>query len=124
MRIVLEVPSRHSSGRHMSRLISRYDYFRTSLGVRYPAWFGINLPKRTLPEEYDAGPVIAQCEVPVAETDTPEVLAERVQERERGLMVEVLARIADGHIRLPLSENNDRRPNNPLQRNGCAGRSG
>ncbi|PYN30900.1 MAG: phosphoribosylglycinamide formyltransferase [Candidatus Rokuibacteriota bacterium] len=75
-------------------------------------------------DEYDAGPLIAQCEVPVSESDTPESLAERVQERERGLMVEVLARIADGHIRLPLSENNDRRPNNPLQRSGCAGRSG
>lgn len=61
-------------------------------------------------EEYDAGPVIAQCEVPVAEGDTPEALAERVQERERELVVEVLTRIADGRIRLPLSEDNDRRP--------------
>jgi phosphoribosylglycinamide formyltransferase 1 len=61
-------------------------------------------------EEYDAGPVIAQCEVPVVEGDTPEGLAERVQERERWLVVEVLARIADERIRLPLSGDNDRRP--------------
>src|SRR5713226_8576854 len=25
-----------------------YDYFWTTLGVRHPTWFGINLPKRTL----------------------------------------------------------------------------
>jgi len=45
-------------------------------------------------EEYDAGPVIAQCEVPVEPGDTPETLAERVQARERKLLVEVLAAAA------------------------------
>ena len=55
-------------------------------------------------DEYDAGPVIAQCEVPVSEGDTPESLAERVQERERALVIEVLARIVDGGIRLPIGE--------------------
>jgi phosphoribosylglycinamide formyltransferase 1 len=46
-------------------------------------------------EEYDAGPVIAQCEVPVEPDDTPETLAERVQAQERRLLVEVLGQIAD-----------------------------
>jgi phosphoribosylglycinamide formyltransferase 1 len=41
-------------------------------------------------EEYDAGPVIAQCHVSVEATDTPETLAQRVQESEPLLMVEVL----------------------------------
>ena len=45
-------------------------------------------------EEYDAGPVIAQCQVPVEPGDTPETLGERVQAQERGLLVEVLGRIA------------------------------
>jgi phosphoribosylglycinamide formyltransferase-1 len=45
-------------------------------------------------EEYDAGPVIAQCEVPVEPGDTPETLAVRVQARERKLLIEVLAEIA------------------------------
>jgi phosphoribosylglycinamide formyltransferase-1 len=50
-------------------------------------------------EEYDAGPVIAQCKVPVEPTDTPEALAQRVQEGERALVVAVLADIADGRTR-------------------------
>jgi len=52
-------------------------------------------------EEYDAGPVIARGEVPVLPGDTPESLAERVQARERELLVETLAAIASGAIRLP-----------------------
>src|SRR5437016_10740515 len=32
-----------------------YDYFWTTLGVRYPAWFGINLPKRTLLGQFGSG---------------------------------------------------------------------
>jgi len=55
-------------------------------------------------DEYDAGPVIAQFEVPVAAADTPESLAERVQERERAIVVEVLGRIADRRIRLPMGQ--------------------
>ena len=58
-------------------------------------------------EDYDAGPVIAQCEVPVATTDTPEALARRVQERERALVVEVLAAIAAGRLHLPAGADND-----------------
>jgi phosphoribosylglycinamide formyltransferase-1 len=60
--------------------------------------------------EYDAGPVIAQCEVPIAEGDTPETLAGRVQEHERALLIDVLARIIDGRIRLPMGRDKDRRP--------------
>lgn len=45
-------------------------------------------------EEYDAGPVIAQCKVPVEPGDTAEALAERVQAQERRLLVEVLGQIA------------------------------
>ncbi len=50
--------------------------------------------------EYDTGPVIAQCVVSVEPDDTPESLAHRVQERERAFVVEVLAEIATGHLRL------------------------
>jgi phosphoribosylglycinamide formyltransferase-1 len=52
-------------------------------------------------EDYDTGPLIAQCEVPVHAGDTPETLAARVQERERALLVDVLGRLADGTLRLP-----------------------
>jgi phosphoribosylglycinamide formyltransferase 1 len=52
-------------------------------------------------EEYDTGPVIAQCAVPVIPGDTPETLAARVQQRERKFVVEVLTGIAEGTIHLP-----------------------
>lgn len=52
-------------------------------------------------DEYDTGPVIAQCEVPVDSEDTPDSLAERVQTRERAFVVETLQRIASGRIKLP-----------------------
>ena len=51
--------------------------------------------------EYDTGPVLAQCEIPILDTDTPEGLAERVQQHERALLVDALARIAAGSLRLP-----------------------
>jgi phosphoribosylglycinamide formyltransferase-1 len=50
--------------------------------------------------DYDTGPVIAQCQVPVLEGDTPESLAERVQTRERQFVVETLARIVRGELSL------------------------
>lgn len=53
--------------------------------------------------EYDTGPVIAQCEVPVQAGDTVESLAERVQTRERVLLVETLQTIATGKLTLPSS---------------------
>ncbi|HKO92245.1 MAG TPA: phosphoribosylglycinamide formyltransferase [Polyangiaceae bacterium] len=43
--------------------------------------------------EYDTGPIVAQCEVPVYADDTPELLAARVQEREREFVVETLQRL-------------------------------
>jgi phosphoribosylglycinamide formyltransferase 1 len=52
-------------------------------------------------ESYDTGPVIAQCQVPIAPGDTPEGLAARVQEQERRLLVDVLDAISDGRITLP-----------------------
>jgi phosphoribosylglycinamide formyltransferase-1 len=51
--------------------------------------------------EYDQGPVIAQCEVPVLAGDTVDTLASRVQERERKFIVEVLQAIVEGRLRLP-----------------------
>jgi len=50
--------------------------------------------------EYDTGPVVAQCEVPVLSGDTPEVLAARVQAREREFVVETLQAIVSGQISL------------------------
>jgi phosphoribosylglycinamide formyltransferase-1 len=50
--------------------------------------------------EYDTGRVLAQGEVPVEPSDTPETLAARVQERERRLVVSVLGQIADGTLKL------------------------
>jgi phosphoribosylglycinamide formyltransferase-1 len=50
--------------------------------------------------EYDTGPVIAQCEVPVLAGDSVDSLAARVQSRERQFVVETLARIARGELLL------------------------
>jgi 3-oxoacyl-[acyl-carrier protein] reductase len=63
-------------------------------------------------EAYDAGPVIAQREIPVIATDTPETLAERVQAVERALLVNVLADIAEGRIGLTVGR--DGGPGRPL----------
>lgn len=52
--------------------------------------------------DYDTGPVVAQCRVPVLPQDTPEALAERVQASERRLVVEVLGRFARGEWTLPM----------------------
>ena len=52
-------------------------------------------------EEYDTGPIIAQCSVSVHSGDTPETLAARVQQQERRFVVEVLTEIAKGTIQLP-----------------------
>lgn len=51
--------------------------------------------------EYDTGAVIDRCEVQVEAGDTPETLAARVQTHERALLVDVLARLVRGEIRLP-----------------------
>ena len=52
-------------------------------------------------QEYDHGPILAQCRIPVLANDTPERLANRVLEREHQFFVEVLQRIAAGGISLP-----------------------
>ena len=51
-------------------------------------------------EEYDRGAIVAQCRVPVQEGDTPDTLAARVLEREHTFLVETLARIVSGALRL------------------------
>lgn len=50
--------------------------------------------------EYDTGPVIAQCRVKVQSGDTPEILCERVMERERKFVVETLKKIVSGELAL------------------------
>ena len=50
--------------------------------------------------EYDQGPVIAQCSVPVLNGDTPATLQARVLAREHEFMVETLKKIVAGSIRL------------------------
>jgi phosphoribosylglycinamide formyltransferase-1 len=51
-------------------------------------------------EEYDHGPIVAQCEVPVLEDDTADSLAQRVLKREHQHFVETLRRISAGEIDL------------------------
>jgi phosphoribosylglycinamide formyltransferase 1 len=51
-------------------------------------------------QEYDRGPVVAQCEVAVKEGDDVETLAARVLEREHAFYVETLCRIASGELDL------------------------
>ncbi len=45
-------------------------------------------------EEYDKGPIINQCEVPVYENDTVDTLSKRVLRREHEFFVETLQRIS------------------------------
>jgi phosphoribosylglycinamide formyltransferase-1 len=52
-------------------------------------------------ENYDTGPIINQCRVPVLENDTADSLSQRVLTHEHRLYVETLQMIADGRIRLP-----------------------
>jgi phosphoribosylglycinamide formyltransferase 1 len=54
----------------------------------------------TVDAEYDTGPVVAQCEVPVLAGDTPETLSARVQAREREFVVETLSAIVERRISL------------------------
>ena len=50
--------------------------------------------------EYDSGEIIAQTTVPILPNDTPETLAERVLKREHTFLVEVIADIVNGKIKL------------------------
>jgi phosphoribosylglycinamide formyltransferase 1 len=52
--------------------------------------------------DYDTGPTVAQCTVPVHPDDTVESLATRVQKRERAFLVQSLQGIITGHIPLPV----------------------
>ncbi len=51
-------------------------------------------------EEYDRGPVIAQSQVPVLPSDTPDTLAARVLQREHTLYPQTIQRIATGQLDL------------------------
>ena len=51
-------------------------------------------------DEYDRGPIVAQCEVEVLPGDDAEILAARVLEREHELYVDTLRRIASGDVDL------------------------
>jgi phosphoribosylglycinamide formyltransferase-1 len=51
-------------------------------------------------ENYDRGPIVAHCEVPVLEGDTPESLAARVLEQEHNLFAATLQKIVRGEIDL------------------------
>ena len=50
--------------------------------------------------QYDTGAPIAQCRVPVLPGDSVETLKARVRDREKPFVVETLAAIADGRLRL------------------------
>jgi phosphoribosylglycinamide formyltransferase-1 len=50
--------------------------------------------------EYDHGAILAQCRLPVLETDTAATLAERVIVFEHSFLVETLKRIIEGEIKL------------------------
>lgn len=51
-------------------------------------------------EEYDNGPIINQCQLPVYENDTVDTLSKRVLEREHEFFVEALQEISEGRIKL------------------------
>jgi phosphoribosylglycinamide formyltransferase-1 len=51
-------------------------------------------------QEYDRGPIVAQCEVKVVPGDDPDTLAARVLEREHAFYVETLRRIVSGELDL------------------------
>ena len=51
-------------------------------------------------DEYDRGPVILQCAVPVEEGDTAETLAARVQAAERELYPKAIQLFAEGRLKL------------------------
>ena len=50
--------------------------------------------------EYDSGEIVAQTKVPVLKDDTPETLGARVIEKEHTFLVEVIADIVEGKIKL------------------------
>ena len=79
-----------------------------------PAFKGLNTHERALAAgakthgatvhfvvpEMDSGPIIAQAEVPVLASDTPETLAARVLAVEHRIYPDALRRVAEGSVRL------------------------
>lgn len=53
--------------------------------------------------QYDRGPIVAQCRVPVLPEDDAHSLAARVKQQEKPFLIETLQTIADGIRELPLS---------------------
>ncbi len=51
--------------------------------------------------EYDHGPIVAQCQMPILEGDTVETLSKKVLKREHEFFVETLQKIAHGTIVIP-----------------------
>ena len=51
--------------------------------------------------EYDTGAIVCQCRVPVFQGDSLDDLKSRVRAREKEFVVDTLARMATGEIRLP-----------------------
>ena len=51
--------------------------------------------------DYDSGPILRQCRVPVLPGDSIETLKARVRARERQFVIDTLAGIANGEIILP-----------------------
>lgn len=73
--------------------------------------YGINVYKAVLvaretetvhiaDDEYDTGPVIAQCRVSVEPGNTAETLAERVHKRELTFIIDTLSKITSGKLKL------------------------
>lgn len=50
--------------------------------------------------EYDSGEIVAQTKVPVFKSDTPEILGERVLEKEHEFLVKIISDIVNGVIPL------------------------
>ena len=68
--------------------------------VRDALAYGVKITGATVHEvvaDVDAGPVLAQVAVPVAEQDTEGELHERIKAAERELLVSTLARLAREH---------------------------
>jgi phosphoribosylglycinamide formyltransferase 1 len=106
MRIMTPVLTRPWSGRMLN--------IHPSLLPAYP---GLHTHERALKDgakthgatvhfvipELDAGPIIAQAEVPVLPGDTPDTLGDRVLTVEHGLYVKALALVASGQVHMKTS---------------------
>lgn len=98
-------------------IINKYDIYNIhpSLLPKFggKGMYGINVHKAVLKaqeketgvtihkvnEEYDKGEIVGQVKVPVLQNDTPEILANRVLEKEHEFLVEILSKIAKNRIK-------------------------